>query len=101
MLCVYGSYKYFNSFSAGTVFGRQNSTYKDGPRAGRVRLDLVLMITDHTYACLESSTAFYPNQWKGVTRRDQPITIFLLLLLNSHNNRHPGSLYNINLAHVA
>ena len=86
MLCVYGYYKYFNSFIAGTVSERQNPTYKDGPRTVRVRLDLVLMIIDHTYACLEPSTAFYPNQWKGVTRLDQPITIVILLLLNSHNN---------------
>ena len=40
MLWVYGDYKYFNSFSAGTVFirvyRRQLLTYKDGPRAERV-----------------------------------------------------------------
>ena len=36
MLCVYGHYKYFNYFSAGTDFRRQKLTYKDGPRAERV-----------------------------------------------------------------
>ena len=36
MLWVHGHYKYFNTFSAGTVFIRQNLTYKDGPRAEKV-----------------------------------------------------------------
>ena len=34
---VYGHYKYCNSFSAGTVFLRQNLMYKDGPRVERVK----------------------------------------------------------------
>ena len=33
MLWVYGHYKLFTSFSAGTVFRRQILTSKDGPRA--------------------------------------------------------------------
>ena len=43
MLWGYGRYKYFNSFSAGIDFRRQNLTsrgqiltYKDGPRTERV-----------------------------------------------------------------
>ena len=36
MLSVYDHYQYFRSFSAGTVFIRQNLTYKNGPRAERV-----------------------------------------------------------------
>ena len=36
MLCVYDHYKYFDSFSARTVFIRQILTYKDGPRTERV-----------------------------------------------------------------
>ena len=36
MLSVYDHYKYFKSFSAETVFIRQNQTYKDGPRTERV-----------------------------------------------------------------
>ena len=37
MLWVHGHYKYFNSFSAGTVFIRHNltSAYKVGPRTER------------------------------------------------------------------
>ena len=31
MLWVYGHYEYVYSFSAGTVFIRQDLTYKDGP----------------------------------------------------------------------
>ena len=38
LLWVYGHYKYFYSFSAGTVFIRQNLTYKDGPCTERVKL---------------------------------------------------------------
>ena len=37
MLWVYGQYKNFISFSAGTVFRHQNKTYKDGPRAEMVK----------------------------------------------------------------
>ena len=37
MLCVHDHYKYFNSFSAGTVFLRQNLTYKDGHCADKVK----------------------------------------------------------------
>ena len=35
LLWVYGIYKCFNSFSAGTVFIRQIMTYKDSPRTER------------------------------------------------------------------
>ena len=38
-LWVYGHYKYFNFFSAGTDFIRQNLTSVDGPRAERVDAD--------------------------------------------------------------
>ena len=36
MLLFHDHYKYFNAFSAGTVFIHQTLTYKDGPRAERV-----------------------------------------------------------------
>ena len=39
MLLVYGHYEYFNSFSAGIVFIRQNKTYRDG-KFGRIRTAL-------------------------------------------------------------
>ena len=44
MLCVYGHYKFYNSFSARAVFGRQILTSKDGPRAERVNIQIVLNI---------------------------------------------------------
>ena len=37
MFWVYGQYKYVHSFSGRTVFRRQNVTYKDDPRAARVK----------------------------------------------------------------
>ena len=51
MLVVYGHYKYFNSFSAGTVFIRQNLymyseilTSKVGPRTERVSVVPMLFL---------------------------------------------------------
>ena len=38
MLWVYAHYKLFYSFSVGTVFRRQNLTYKDGSRAVKVKI---------------------------------------------------------------
>ena len=42
MVCVYGHYKCFDSFSAGTVLRRQILTSQDGPRAERVKGQLYL-----------------------------------------------------------
>ena len=46
MLWVYDQYKYLNSFSAGTIFIRQNlqTADKDGPHAERVKHDQTFQI---------------------------------------------------------
>ena len=43
MVMGYAHYKYFNSFSAGTVF----MTYKDGPRTERVKFHYVVLSADY------------------------------------------------------
>ena len=42
MLRIYGHYKYFITFSAGTVFISQILTYKNGPRAEGVNVRLAI-----------------------------------------------------------
>ena len=42
ILWVYGHYKYFNPFSAETVYRRQILPYKDDPRARRVKGELMV-----------------------------------------------------------
>ena len=50
MLWVYGHYKSFNSFSVGTVFRRQNLTYKNSPRAEKVgRFTPTMFTANHVY----------------------------------------------------
>ena len=53
MLWVYGHYKYFNSYSAGTVFKRLNLTSTDGPRAESV-------VVIFKMAKVYKSICFYP-----------------------------------------
>ena len=45
MLWVYGHYEYFDFFSAGIDFIRQNLTYEDGPRAERVNAVVAVLIS--------------------------------------------------------
>ena len=66
MLWVYDHYKYFNSVSGGTVFIRQNLTYKDSPRSDRVKtLNVIILILTQLLLCL--ATATHNINWVKIT----------------------------------
>ena len=60
MLWVYGPYKDFNSFSAGTDISRQNLTSKVGPRT--VRIKIFVMAVDPQYELIR--TFMMVSNWK-------------------------------------
>ena len=59
MLRVYGHYKYFNPFSPGTVFIRQNLTYKDRPRADGVKSYILTEVAINYYIIIPYSRSLF------------------------------------------
>ena len=61
LLWVHDNYNFFNSFSAGTVFIRQNLRYKDGPRSVRFNFDFI-------YPCVYRQS-IQPEDYRGSGRQ--------------------------------
>ena len=85
MLWVYGYYKYFNSFSVGTVFIRQILTYKDGPHTERADHMIITGGLEYSVFYFIFLSTINSSFWTSIDNISKSLTSILSNLNNSHS----------------